>query len=81
VSGPYSPDRDLGLAGLLATGWSPEEAREIIRADLAASGGLAIIAGMETTADGRAALEWSRQQWAKYHLAPPWEEEPPSDRH
>ena len=67
--------RDLGFAGLLQAGLSAEQARERIRADLAAEpGALDIIRDLERTEDGRAALAWSRGQWAAHGLTPPWED-------
>jgi hypothetical protein len=73
--------RQLGLAGLLAAGRTPAEARAEIRADLLAEpGALDIIRDMGRDAEGRAALAWSREQWARYGLAPPWDDDPEEPR-
>jgi hypothetical protein len=65
---------DLGFAGLLAEGLSPADAWQAIRDDLAAEpAALAVIAELDRDEEGRAALAWSRQQWAAHGLAPPWD--------
>jgi hypothetical protein len=70
-------DHQLGFRGLLAAGRTPAEAWKIIHDDLTANtGAVLIIRDMEQTQDGRAALEWSRLEWAQHGLAPPWEDEP-----
>jgi hypothetical protein len=72
VSGPAEP-RDLGFAGLLAAGLTPEEAWDEIRPDSISPAVQAIIADLATTREGREALALSREQWAGHGLAPPWE--------
>jgi hypothetical protein len=63
----------LGFAGMLQAGIDPREAWQEIR-DGIDGGVLAVIAELERTPDGRAALDYSRQRWAAYGLAPPWED-------
>jgi hypothetical protein len=72
----------LGFQGLLDAGHTPAEAWRIIRADLNAEpGALRVIRGLEATPEGRAALAWSRQQWAAHGLTPPWEDAPDEPPH
>jgi hypothetical protein len=65
--------RDLGFRGLLAEGWTPEQAWAEIRDSCQHPAVRAIIADLATTEEGRAALEWSRAEWARHGLTPPWE--------
>jgi hypothetical protein len=65
---------DLGFDGLLQAGYTPEEAWAEIRADCHDPSVRSIFAGLEATEEGRAALEWSRQQWAARGLSAPWED-------
>jgi hypothetical protein len=70
-----SGDRELGFAGLLAAGKTPQEAWQVIRDGLMADpGAMAVIAALTETEDGRASLEWSRAGWARHGLTPPWED-------
>jgi hypothetical protein len=64
---------DLGFAGLLMVGTSPAEAWDRIRATAADPEVQALIAALQDTEQGRAALDWSRQQWAAHQLPPPWD--------
>lgn len=77
VTDPSDPGRELGFAGMLAAGMTPAEAWQLIRADLTASPeARAIYAGLETDPDGRAALAWSRAQWAAKGLPAPFDDLP-----
>ena len=67
-------DRELGFAGMLAAGIDPRDAYEQVRAACADPGVRAVLAELQRTPDGRAALAYSRARWAAYGLAPPWEE-------
>jgi hypothetical protein len=64
----------LGFAGLVELGMTEAEAWQVIHDDLVSSGAMAIIAELERDEPGRAALDWSRQQWAAHGLPPPWED-------
>jgi hypothetical protein len=64
---------DLGFKGLLAAGYTPEEAWHEIRSTSEHPVVRALIAEMRSTEEGRAALDWSRQEWARYGLIPPWD--------
>jgi hypothetical protein len=67
----------LGFEGLLTAGLTPAEAWAEIHDSLtAAPEALAIIDGLADTAEGRDALAWSRERWARHGLRPPWEAEP-----
>jgi hypothetical protein len=63
----------LGWAGLVAAGYTPDQAWQMIRADAKHPAVRAIIAELDRTEDGRAALAWSRDQWAGHGFEPPWE--------
>jgi hypothetical protein len=66
---------DLGFAGMLAAGYTAQEAWQIIHDDLMADPrAQAIIAALEADDEGRAALDWSRLEWAQHGLPPPWED-------
>lgn len=69
-----SGDRDLGFAGMIAAGMTPEDAYAEIRRDLHAGGGIEIIRYLQGTEHGRAALECAAQDWARHGFAPPWEQ-------
>jgi hypothetical protein len=73
MTGPYDEDRELGFAGMLATGMTPLEAWQEIRAAFAVD--------PETRELVRAlpaeTLEWSAREWARYGLRPPWEDDEP----
>ena len=64
---------DLGFTGLLAAGYTPAEAWAEIRETSGDPEVRAIIADLRTTPEGRAALDWSREQWAAHGLTPPWD--------
>jgi hypothetical protein len=66
-------EQELGFAGMLAAGIDPRTAWEQIRALCADPAVCAVLAELEHTADGRAALASSRQRWAAYGFPPPWE--------
>lgn len=69
-----APDPDeLGFTGLIAAGRTPEEAWAEIRAGLQDPEVRAIIADLGTTEEGRAALAWSREQWAEHGMIAPWD--------
>jgi hypothetical protein len=75
-------DRELGMAGLLMAGYTPEQAWREIRKAAIQRDVQAIIAGLRRTPDGLAALRLSRRQWARYGLPPPWDlaaKPPPRD--
>jgi hypothetical protein len=67
-------DRRLGFIGMIRAGMTPAEAWQDIRDSLIAEpGAIDVVAGLKSTEEGRAALEKSRADWARYNLAPPWE--------
>jgi hypothetical protein len=66
----------LGFAGLLAAGVDPQEAYQQVRALCADPAVRAVLAELARTAEGRTALEYSRERWAAYGFPPPWEEVP-----
>lgn len=69
-----SEDRQLGFIGMLRAGMTPHEAWQDIRESLEAEpGAITVLAHLQTTEEGRAALRKSRADWARYQLAPPWE--------
>jgi hypothetical protein len=70
------PDRELGFAGLIEAGQSPVDAWESCRRDARKPAVQAIIADMQSTPEGRAALDYSRQCWARHGFRPPWEDDP-----
>ena len=70
-------DRELGFAGMLAAGVDPRAAWERVRALCADPAVRAVLAELQRTPDGRAALAYSHQRWAAYGFPPPWEEEAP----
>jgi hypothetical protein len=72
ASGGTDP-HNLGFRGLLAEGWTPEQAWAEIRDTCQHPAVRAIIADLATTEEGRAALEGSRIRWAQYGLPPPWD--------
>jgi hypothetical protein len=76
MSPPGASRDDLGFAGLLAAGLTPVEAWAEVRKTTAHPAVRAIIADLASTEDGRAALEFSRQRWARHGLRPPWEDPP-----
>jgi hypothetical protein len=67
-----SDGMELGFAGLLQAGVDPRQAWQQIR-DSIDDGVLRVIAELERTPEGRAALAYSRERWAAYGLEPPWE--------
>jgi hypothetical protein len=69
-------ERELGFAGLLAAGCTPAQAWESCRRSAQDPDVRAIIADLATTPEGRAALDWSRLEWAQHGLRPPWEDDP-----
>ena len=76
---------ELGFAGLLAAGYTPKQAWQMIREQVAEPEVRTIITNLEGTADGRAALAWSRRAWAAHGLPAPWDDlpgpaEPEGDR-
>jgi hypothetical protein len=68
--------RELGFAGMLAAGTNPRTAYEQVRAACSDPAVRAILAELQRTAEGRAALDYSRQRWAAYGFPPPREEAP-----
>jgi hypothetical protein len=68
--------RDLGFAGMLAAGIDPRDAYEQVRAACSDPAVRAVLAELQRTPEGRAALAYSRQRWAAYGFPPPWEEAP-----
>ena len=69
-------ERELGFAGMLAAGTDPRTAYEQIRALCADPAVCAVLAELQRTPEGRAALAYSRRRWAAYGFPPPWEEAP-----
>ena len=69
-------EQELGFAGLLAAGIDPQDAYELVRAACADPAVCAVLAELQRTREGRAALAYSRERWAAYGLPPPWEEAP-----
>ena len=67
-------EQDLGFAGMLAAGTDPRTAYEHVRALCSDPTVRAVLAELQRTPDGRAALDYSRRRWAAYGLPPPWEE-------
>ncbi len=67
---------NLGFAGLLAAGIDPRDAYEQIRALCADPAVRAVLAELQRSPQGRAALDSSRQRWAAYGFPPPWEQAP-----
>jgi len=64
---------DLGFRGLLAAGYTADEAWAMIRETSALPEVHAIIAELGRSEEGRAALQWSREQWAEHGLVAPWD--------
>ena len=64
---------DLGFAGLIAAGYTPEEAWSMIRRDCYHPAVRAIIAELRESPEGRDTLEWSRLEWAQRGMTPPWD--------
>lgn len=72
---PTTDPDEMGFLGLVDMGMTPAEAWQVIHDDLRAEpGALAIIRTLDQDQEGRAALAWSRQQWAAHGLPPPWED-------
>lgn len=72
MSSPFGPGRELGLAGMLAIGLTPVEARARIRADLLKEpGALALLRDLPAEVLAASAADWKR-----YGLRPPWEDDP-----
>jgi len=70
----------LGFAGLLDAGYTPRQAWQIIRDDLAAHpDACAVFTTMASDPQGRAALDWVRGQWARHGLPAPFDELPRPD--
>jgi len=64
-----SGERELGFAGMIAAGMTPEAAWQSIRDDVAADrGALALLHLLDEQA-----VEQSRRDWARYGLPLPWE--------
>ena len=63
---------ELGYAGMLQRGLTPQEARDRLSGTLDEQA-IAIIRGVAQTKEGKAFLERSAQQWRKDGVAPPWE--------
>jgi hypothetical protein len=73
VSRNDNPADALGFVGLLKAGYTPIQAWAEVRKTAEDPAVQAVIAEMRKDREGRAALEWSRQQWAGHGLNPPWE--------
>jgi hypothetical protein len=69
-------EQNLGFAGLLAAGIDPREAYGQVRALCADLAMRAVLAELQRTPEGRAALNSSRERWAAYGFPPPWEQAP-----
>lgn len=69
-------EQNLGFARLLAAGVDPQEAYEHVRALCMDPAVQAVLAELQRTPEGRAALDSSREQWAAYGFPPPWEQAP-----
>ena len=70
-------DRTPGFVGLLAAGYTPAEAWQVIRDDLAAHPqARAVIDGLRDTPDGEAALDCSRAMWGRHGLPAPFDNLP-----
>jgi hypothetical protein len=66
--------REPGFLGMVAAGATPAEAWQSIRDEAAADPGTrAIFADLESTEEGRAALEASRQAWRRHGLPAPFD--------
>lgn len=63
----------LGYAGLVATGATPDAAFDEIAADTDDPTVQAIFAHLQSTPEGRAMLEDAKAQWAALGLPAPWE--------
>ena len=72
-------ERRLGFAGMIAAGMTPEQAWASIRADAERPESRAIFAELNSTADGRAALECARAAWARHGLPAPFDDLPDPD--
>ena len=70
-------ERVPGFQGLLAEGKTPQEAWQIIHDASQRPDIQAVFAEMESTQEGREALDYFRADWAKRGFPPPWE--PPKD--
>ena len=68
--------QELGFAGMLAAGIDPRDAYELVRAACADPLVRVVLAELQRTPQGRAALAYSRVRWAAYGFPPPWEEAP-----
>ena len=66
--------QEPGFAGMLAAGTDPRDAYEQVRAACADPAVRAVLAELQRTPQGRAALAYSRARWAAYGFPPPWEE-------
>jgi hypothetical protein len=67
---------DLGFAGMLAAGTDPRDAYEQVCTACADPGVRAVLAELQRTPEGRAALASSRARWAACGFPPPWEQAP-----
>ncbi|GAB7036053.1 hypothetical protein JCM4914_75140 [Streptomyces platensis subsp. malvinus] len=70
-------DQQLGFAGLVVAGHSPEVAWQTIKDRCANPTVRQMIKHMQSSEAGRKALEHTRQEWADLGLPPPWDA--PSD--
>lgn len=75
MSSGGSSDELAGFAGLLALGYSPEQAWHLIRdATVSDPHARGILEELARTPEGRETLQWSRVAWAERGLTPPWAE-------
>jgi hypothetical protein len=63
----------LGFIGMIEAGVAPEAAWTEIRETSKDPAVRAIIAELADSEEGRAALQWSRDQWAGHGLTAPWD--------
>lgn len=64
-------DAELGLQGLLAKGYSPKQAQEIIVENGRKQGTAEIFVGIRNSSDGQKLIEQTRAEWVVYGLESP----------
>lgn len=68
-------DRKLGFAGMIAAGIDPKQAWDEIHQTCKAPEIRVIFEQLGQGPEGQAALEYSRQMWAKHGFPAPWDPE------
>ena len=66
-------DAELGLQGLLAKGYTPKQAQEIIVENGRKEGTAEIFVELRNTPDGQKLIDQARAEWAKYGVESPVE--------